>query len=188
MMIEIEKITPCNDPRFIKPQRVYYRQDGKAKSWEVVQTHDSVAILLYHEEEEAFILVKQFRPAVFLKNGEGYTYELCAGLIDKEGKRVARIAKEEILEECGYDVAEEDLIRITSFFTAVGFAGGEQTLFFARVTEVMHTGEGGGIDDEMIEVVKLPLTEARTFMFDEKKAKTPGLLFAFMWFFEHYDK
>jgi UDP-sugar diphosphatase len=187
-MIKIDKITPCDNPVFIKPQRVYYTQDGKAKSWEVVQTHDSVAILLYHEEEDAFVLVRQFRPAVFLKNHEGFTYELCAGLIDKEDKSIARIAKEEILEECGYDVPEERLVRITSFFTAVGFAGGEQTLFFAAVNESMHIAKGGGIDDEMIEVVKLPLKDAKAFMYDEQKAKTPGLLFAFMWFFEQYQK
>jgi len=187
-MIKIEKIEPCDNPSFIKPQQVLYTQDGKQKRWEIVQTHDSVAILLYHEEKEAFILVKQFRPAVYLKNKEGYTYELCAGLIDKEEKSIAQIAKEEILEECGYDVPVENLVRITSFFTAVGFAGGEQTLFFANVNESMHTQSGGGIDDEMIEVIDLPLYEARAFMFDESKAKTPGLLFAFMWFFEHFKK
>ena len=187
-MIKIEKITPCDNPKFIKPQRLFYTQDGKSKSWEIVQTHDSVAILLYHESEDAFILVKQFRPAVFLKNEDGYTYELCAGLIDKADKSIETIAKEEILEECGYAVEEKDLLRITSFFTAVGFAGGEQTLFFARVDESMHQNSGGGIDDEMIEVVNLSLKDARRFMFDETKVKTPGLLFAFMWFFEHYKK
>jgi len=103
-MIKIEKITPCDNPKFIKPQRVFFTQDGKQKSWEVVQTHDSVAILLYHKEEDAFVLVKQFRPAVYLKNHEGYTYELCAGLIDKADKSIAQIAAEEIFEECGYAV------------------------------------------------------------------------------------
>ena len=187
-MIKIEKITPCDNPQFIKPQRVFFTQDGIQKSWEVIETHDSVAILLYHEEEDAFVLVKQFRPAVYLKNHEGYTYELCAGLVDKEKKSLPRIAQEEILEECGYAVDVEDLVRITSFFTAVGFAGGEQTLFFATVDESMRKNSGGGIDDEMIEVVNLPLHEAREFMFDETKAKTPGLMFAFMWFFDRYNK
>ena len=187
-MIEIEKIEPCDDPHFIKPQRVVYRQNGIEKRWEIVQTHDSVAMLLYHRTKEAFVLVKQFRPAVFLKNGNGYTYELCAGLIDKAGKSIEEIASEEVFEECGYDLSNREIVRITSFFTAVGFAGGEQTLFFAEVDETMHTSEGGGVDDEQIEVVYLPLSKARNFMFDETKAKTPGLLFAFMWFFERYGR
>ncbi len=184
---KLEKIQACDETKFIKPARLWYLQDGKRKSWEVVETHDSVAILLYEREAEAFILVKQFRPAVYLQNHDGYTYELCAGLVDKE-KPLETIAVEEVLEECGYAISEAHLERIVSFFTAVGFAGGEQTLFFATVDESMHLQEGGGIDDEQIEVVKLPLAEARRFMFDETKAKTPGLLFAFMWFFEHYDK
>ncbi len=186
-MIEITKITECDNPQFIKPQRVFYIQNGKEKSWEVVQTHDSVAILLYEEDEDAFILVKQFRPAVFMKNGDGYTYELCAGLIDKN-KPIETIAKEEIYEECGYDVDEKDLLKITSFHTAVGFAGGRQTLFFTNVSKKKKNGKGGGIDDEMIEIVNLPLSQAREFMFDENLVKTPGLLFAFMWFFERYKK
>lgn len=187
-MIEILKTVPCTNPKFIKPLRLFYRQDGKEKSWEIVLTHDSVAILLYDRDAEAFVLVKQFRPAVYLKNHEGYTWELCAGLIDKENKSIETIAREEILEECGYDVPAGAMERITSFFTAVGFAGGEQTLFFAEVDSCMKVAEGGGIDDEQIEVVLLPLNEARSFMFDESKPKTPGLLFAFMWFFARFEK
>jgi len=186
-MIEITKITECDNPQFIKPSRVFYVQNGRRKSWEVVETYDSVAILLYEEDEEAFILVKQFRPAVYMKNGDGFTYELCAGLIDKN-KPIETIAKEEVYEECGYEIKRSDLLKITSFHTAVGFAGGRQTLFFSKVSKRQKKSPGGGIDDEMIEIVKLPLKSAREFMFDESKAKTPGLLFAFMWFFERYKK
>jgi UDP-sugar diphosphatase len=48
----------------------------------------------------------------------------------------------------------------------------------------MKVSEGGGIDDEQIEVVYLPRKEAKAFIYDESIAKTPGLMFAFMWFFE----
>jgi UDP-sugar diphosphatase len=184
---KLEKLTSCDETRFIKPARLWYLQDGVRKSWEVVKTHDSVAILLYDESHDAFVLVKQFRPAVYLKNSDGYTYELCAGLVDK-AKPVETIAAEEVMEECGYAIKTSALERITSFFTAVGFAGGEQTLFFATVNDSMRVDEGGGIDDEQIEVVKLPVAEAKKFMFDESKAKTPGLMFAFLWFMERYDK
>src|SRR6218665_3921059 len=42
----------------------------------------------------------------------GFTYELCAGIIDKQ-KSVAAIAVEEVLEECGYQVTEDCLEEIT---------------------------------------------------------------------------
>ncbi len=186
-MIKIQRLSECDNPKFIKPKRIFYTQEGKEKSWEILQTHDSVAILLFDMQKEVFILVKQFRPAIYVRNGDGYTYELCAGLIDKE-KDIVTIAKEEIFEECGYDVAQKDIYKISSFYTAVGFAGGKQTLFFAEIDDSMRVHEGGGIDDENIEVISLPFAEARDFMYDENKVKTPGLLFAFMWFFDKYKK
>ncbi len=36
---------------------------------------------------------------------EGITVELCAGIVDKDDLSPKQIAKEEVLEECGYDVA-----------------------------------------------------------------------------------
>ncbi len=182
-MIKILKIEPAKETRFIKPKIVHFLQEGVARAWEVVETHDSVAILLYHKERDAFVLVRQFRAAVYLKNRDGYTYELCAGLVDKP-KPLEEIAREEIMEECGYAVPIERIEPITRFFTAVGFAGGEQTLYYAEVDEAMHVGEGGGIEDESIEVLYLPVSQAEAFIYDTSKAKTPGLMFAFMWFFE----
>jgi len=51
----------------------------------------------------------------------------------------------------------------------------------------MKVSEGGGVDDEQIEVIYLPLTEAKTFMYDESVVKTSGLMFAFSWYFKKMD-
>ncbi|WP_353661893.1 NUDIX domain-containing protein [Hydrogenimonas sp. SS33] len=181
-MIEKVRLEPLVDSRFVRPALVRYVQDGVEKSWEVIRAHDSVAVFLFHREKEAFLLVRQFRPAVYLQNGDGFTYELCAGIVDK-ALPLVQIAKEEIEEETGYGVDAAKIEKVTSFYTSVGFAGSKQTLFYAEVDERMRVGEGGGIDDESIEVVEVPLSKAREFMFDESIVKTPGLLFAFMWFF-----
>lgn len=45
----------------------------------------------------------------------GVTYELCAGLVDKPNLSLEEIARQEILEECGYDVPVTKLRRITSY-------------------------------------------------------------------------
>ena len=180
-MIKIIKKEPLENSQYIKPYRLTFEKDGKRRDWEVVETFDSVAVLIYHVQKDAFVLVKQFRPAVYLKNKDGYTVELCAGLVDKD-KSLKQITKEEILEECGYDVPLEKIEKITSFYTAVGFAGGEQTLFFAEVDEKMQVNDGGGIDDEDIEVIYLPINKAKDFIFDQSIAKTPGLMFSFIWY------
>jgi len=178
------KLQELRDSKFIKTAFATYEQNGKAKSWEIVEAHDSVAILLYHAEKNAFILVKQFRPAVYLNNDIGLTVELCAGIVDKKIPLVD-IAREEIEEECGFAVESKSIERITSFHTSVGFAGSKQMMYYAEVDESMKVSEGGGVDDEQIEVIFLPVSEAKAFIYDECIAKTPGLMFAFMWYFDH---
>ncbi len=180
------KLHPLVDAKFINTSLATYEQNGVKKSWEIVQAHDSVAILIYHKEKDAFVLVKQFRPAVYLNNDEGLTVELCAGIVDKN-LSLEQIAKEEIEEECGYDVSLERLEKITSFHTSVGFAGSKQMLYYAEVDESMKVSEGGGVDHEMIEVVTIPVKEAKALIYDESIAKTPGLMFAFMWWFEQQN-
>ena len=180
--IEDIRLTPCNDSAFVKLERMHYIQDGEVRSWDLAQVHDSVAVLIYHRSRDAFVLVKQFRPPVYLKNQEGFTYELCAGIVDKELSLVD-IAREEIEEETGYRVENSRLKKITSFYTAVGFAGAKQELYYVEVDDADKVSEGGGIDVEMIEVIYLPTQEARVFIYNEVLPKTPGIMFAFMWWF-----
>jgi len=176
-------LNPLDDPKFVLSSLASYEQNEVKKTWEIVNAHDSVAILIYHTDKDAFVLVKQFRPAVYLNNKNGMTLELCAGIVDKS-LSLEEIAMEEIEEECGYEVALDKIERITGFHTSVGFAGSKQVLYYAEVDESMKVSEGGGIDHEDIEVVYLPLSESRALIYDESIAKTPGLMFAFMWWFE----
>ena len=184
-IIENFKTSELSDTKFIHPVKVTFNQNGKDKTWEAVKSHDSVAVLLYHEEKKAFLLVKQFRAPVYLNDKtKTYTYELCAGLVDKDVSLV-QIAKEEIDEECGYEVKIEDIQKVTSFFTNVGISGGCQHLFFAKINESMKIHQGGGINDEQIELHFLPIEQCDELIFDESKAKTPGLMFSFYWFLKN---
>ncbi len=177
--------TQLENPRFVKPVRINYTQNNTPKSWEAVQSFDSVSILLYHSTKDAFVLVKQFRPPVYLHDKNyPFTYELCAGIIDKDVS-LEQIVKEEIDEECGYKVDINSIRKITSFFTNVGVSGAKQHLYFTTIDESMKTHDGGGINDEQIELEYLPLTQARDFIFDESKAKTPGLITSFYWYWEN---
>ncbi len=181
--IENFTLAPLTDSKFISTALATYKQNNIEKSWEIVQAHDSVAILIYHREHKSFILVKQFRPAVYLNNSDGMTVELCAGIVDKELSLI-QIAKEEIEEECGYDVPLEEIEKITSFHTSVGFAGSKQMLYYVEVDESMKSSDGGGVDGELIEVIDLPVAEAKALIYNENIAKTPGLMFAFVWWFD----
>ena len=102
--IKIENLT---SPRYVKPYQISFDLCGKPVKWECVKAHDSVSALLYHEDKDAFLLVKQFRPAVWFniqsaKTGplnltqegeEGYTYELCASSKRSPRRRALRLAR-----------------------------------------------------------------------------------------------
>lgn len=176
-------ITTLEDNKFVKPVRLHYIQNGKQRSWEAVRSHDSVSILLFHPEKNAFLLVKQFRPAVHLHHPEHtFTYELCAGIVDKD-LPLKQIAGEEIYEECGYRVVPGQIKKVTSFYTNVGVTGSRQYLYYAEISEAQKIHAGGGVHNEEIVLEFVSLEQAQNFLFDENKAKTPGLMFAFLWFF-----
>ena len=152
-VIEDLEISELKDTRFIHPIKVKYNQNGKNKTWEAVRSHNSVSILLYHVEKKAFLLVKQFRAPVFLNDSsKTFTYELCAGLVDKD-KSLEEIAQEEINEECGYAVELKDILKITSFYTNVGISGACQYLFFAKIDESMKIHAGGGVNEPWDHVI-----------------------------------
>ncbi|XP_071368718.1 uridine diphosphate glucose pyrophosphatase NUDT14 [Centroberyx affinis] len=223
------EVVPCTNSNYLKPFRVHYNQNGTKKSWDFMRTHDSVSVLIFNTTSHCFVLVKQFRPAVYMCEWErtkpqppetaekaeggaaeaaapesqegqtvpeggssspqppalaGVTYELCAGLVDKPDLSLEEIARQEVLEECGYDVPASKLRRITSYRSGVGVTGAKQTMFYAEVSDDNRVGEGGGApqEGELIEVVKVPLHEAMTFAYDESIPKTMGVIFSFIWF------
>ncbi|XP_015422234.1 PREDICTED: uridine diphosphate glucose pyrophosphatase, partial [Myotis davidii] len=45
-------------------------QNGIQKSWDFMKTHDSVTILLFNSSRRSLVLVKQFRPAVYMSEVE----------------------------------------------------------------------------------------------------------------------
>ena len=184
MKIRIEDFETCDlkESRYIHPKLAIYKQNGESRSWEILESADSVAILLYHREYDSFLFVRQFRPALYARNSDGMTVELCAGLVDKE-LPLCRIASEEIEEECGYRVDPSALEKLGTFHTCVGYSGSRQTLYYAEIEESMKVGEGGGIDGEDIELLFVSIKEAKRFIFDDTIARTPGLMFAVTWWF-----
>ena len=188
IVYKINSIQTLDNPKFIKPVLISYSFMGVIRKWEAVVTHDSVAILLWHKQKDTFVIVKQLRATVLNKNqSDGMMYELCAGIVDKPTS-LEQIAKEEVLEECGYDIALESLRKISSFYTNVGISGTHQTLYYAECDDSMKINEGGGLEEEDIEVVYISTKDAKEFMFNERYQKTTGVMLAFYWFFDNINQ
>lgn len=184
------EITELGESKYIRPFSIVFSQNGIRRKWDCIKAHDSVSILLYHKDKDAFLFVKQFRPSLWYHetsgdtsklNGDiGFSYEFCAGLCDKKGLNPTQVAIEEVLEETGYAVPSVEYI--TSSFTGLGFSANRQSVFYAIIDESMKKGAGGGVDDECIELVFIPRKEIYEFLYDESKPKGAGALFGVLWF------
>ena len=189
-MINITGIEDIKKSKYIKTKRVHFTDKGKPRSWDMVEIIDSVASIIVNVQEQHFVLVKQFRLPVFLKNQDGFTYELCAGLMDK-GKKPRQTMKEELFEECGYEVPLDNVRLVNEFWSNVGLSAAKQYLFCCEVTAAMKTGAGGGLESENedIEVFYLNFSDTEVFIKDSSKIKSTGLCFALNWYLsEVYGK
>ncbi|WP_104695101.1 NUDIX hydrolase [Helicobacter salomonis] len=182
------QVVECAHSPYIRPQSVLYEENGVHKRWDMIHVHDSVAVLLYHVELRHYVVVKQFRPAVYVnahlcrgEDMDGYMYELCAGLVDKPHKTLKQIACEEVLEECGYAITPDMLESIGVFHSATGISGSKQSMFFARIRQANQRHAGGGVEGECIEIVHIPYEQVRSFVADTHIPKTIGLGYALNW-------
>ena len=157
---------------------ISYIEDGKKKVKSVKKSLDVVKILIYHTQKRAFVITKQFRPLVYINHPElAYRYELCGGRVDKPNLTIEEIAKEEVLEECGYRV--DTLEYITTFTTTA-----KMHLFYTIVDESMRVSDGGGVDDENIQNFYLPINKAKEFVLNPKYPNRPAMAFAIWWWFD----
>merc|ERR1739848_152445 len=90
----------------------------------------------------------------------GITLELCAGIVDKQGKSLAEIATEEVEEECGFKLSRP-IEYVQTFRGSIGTGGAKMALFYAEVSDSDRVSSGGGVasEGEMIEVVELSVAE-----------------------------
>jgi len=167
-MIKIDKIVKNKNPKFIKTELINYSKNNIKRSWERVIQHDSVHILVNNVETKEILLVKQVRIPVFLtdKENKGICYEICAGLIDKDIP-INEIAKEEVLEELGYNFNTKKLSLIKKLKNNVGTSGNNIYLYYVEVNEIEKENEGGGLEDEDIEVVRLPYKKVEDFILNK---------------------
>ncbi|XP_065203665.1 uridine diphosphate glucose pyrophosphatase NUDT14-like [Planococcus citri] len=201
--MEIKNLStaPLGDSLFIKPMEIRYTINGHERKWDYIECHNSVAIIIFNVSRRTLVCVKQFRPAVYVQNiplqdrngpidlvkyppNLGITVEFCAGIVDKN-KSLREIAKEEVLEETGYDVSIENLHEIKVFKSNVGTAVDEIHLFYTEVDDSMKKGDGGGLEDEgeYIEVVELTLEEARQICEQTTTLNNYcGFLYGLLWF------
>ena len=204
------EIIKCESSRYLQPYRLKFKQNGVMRIWDGIKSHASVSCLIYNKEKKCLLLVRQFRPVVFISKliekqqpksddepldcslvdpREGITYELCAGICDKS-KSMEETVHEEIVEECGYQADMAKIYKIADTRLGVGLLGAMHSIYYTEVDESMRVSAGGGnaSEGEFIDVYELPEHAVREFIRDSTSSqKPPGLLFALTWFLHEKD-
>lgn len=150
MNSKVEEISVVNRETkhegFFKVEEVTFKQGDKEFKREIFDRGNAAAALVYNTETKKFLFVEQYRPGA-----NGMMLEIVAGGIE-EGEKPQDTIKREIAEELGYKV--DKLTHITDCYVSPGANTEVTAIFFAEVSEKI--GEGGGIDDENINVVEVP--------------------------------
>jgi nudix-type nucleoside diphosphatase (YffH/AdpP family) len=150
----------------------------------VFERGDAVAALLLNLDTKSAVLVKQFKlPALVGRRRDdasttnGWIVDTVAGMIDPGETPEAAIIRE-TMEETGYRIRHPRLI--AKFLSSPGGTSERIFLYFAEVRESDKLGQGGGIDDENIELVSMSLEE----LFDQLASGSiddPKLIIAAYW-------
>lgn len=155
-----------------------FKEDGSSKKQtrEVYDIGNAAAVLLYNAQQKKVMLIKQFRLPSFLKgNKTGILIEACAGKLD-ENESAEDCIKREIEEETGYRVPV--LKKVFEAYPSPGSVAELIYFFTAEYNASMKVNDGGGIEDEEIELMEIPFDEAMNMIGkgEIKDAKTIMLL------------
>jgi ADP-ribose pyrophosphatase len=137
------------------------REPGdKTSSRDIIRHNGSVVILAVvdaSKEDPLIVMERQYRHAA----GQ-YLWEVPAGKMDEGEERLAA-AKRELKEETGYRAKK--WTKLVRYFASPGFLGEWMQVFLA---EGLIAGEATPEEDELLEVVLVPLSEVLQ-MIDEGK-------------------
>lgn len=143
---------------------------------EVYDRGNGATILLYNREKNSVVLTRQFRIATWVNgsNPGGELIEACAGLLDDNSPE--ECIRKEAIEETGYAIGEVE--KLFELFMSPG--GVTELLYFfaAEYSEAQRDNDGGGVEDEVIEVLEILFPQAWQMVKDGhiKDGKTVMLL------------
>ena len=139
------------------------RSDGSVvrHKREVYDRGNGATILLYNRHKQTVVLVRQFRIATWINgNEDGMLIETCAGLLDSDEPE--ECVRKEAIEETGFEVGE--VRKLFELFMSPGGVTELIYFFIAEYNDTQRANDGGGVDDEDIEVLELPYHRALEMM------------------------
>jgi ADP-ribose pyrophosphatase len=125
---------------------------------DILRSGDVIAVLPIDVERGEVVLLRQFRLAAHLGNGNGNLIEIVAGYVEKNETR-REAARRECIEEIG--TAPRALIELFTYFTSPGMSDEQITLFLGLVDALQVPKRGGAAaEHEEIALIRVPLDGA----------------------------
>ncbi|MBE5252135.1 MAG: GDP-mannose pyrophosphatase NudK [Enterobacterales bacterium endosymbiont of Blomia tropicalis] len=130
---------------------------------EVYDRGNGATILLYNREKNSVVLTRQFRIATYVNGNEsGMLIEACAGLLDDDSPEDC--IRKEAIEETGYAVGEVE--KLYACYMSPGGVTEMIHFFAAEYNDSLRANAGGGVDDEVIDVLELTFPDALAMVKD----------------------
>lgn len=118
---------------------------------------NGATILLHNPVADSVILTRQFRLPTYVNgNTSGMLIETCAGLLDDDHPDDA--IRREMEEETGYRISAVE--KVMEAYMSPGSVTERLFFYLAEYSADTTRNAGGGIDEEDIDVLELPLAEA----------------------------
>jgi GDP-mannose pyrophosphatase NudK len=124
---------------------------------EVYDRGNGATVMLYNRDKKSVVLIRQFRVATWVNgNPDGLLIETCAGLLDDDEPEAC--VRKEAIEETGFAVS--DVRKVFELYMSPGGVTELIHFFIAEYSDAHRANAGGGIEDEEIEVLELPFSQA----------------------------
>src|SRR5882757_9777261 len=135
------------------------KRDGtwETQSREAYDRGHGATILLYDLSRRTVILTRQFRLPTYVNgNASGMLIETCAGLLDSENPEAC--ITRELREETGFEIRH--VRKVMEAYMSPGSVTEILHFFVAEYSEAHRVADGGGIEEEDIEVIELRFADA----------------------------
>jgi ADP-ribose pyrophosphatase len=128
---------------------------SEVRSQEVFERGNAAAALLYDPDNNAVVLIEQFRPGAFTSDrGTPWLVEIVAGMVE-DGEDVEQTIRREAIEESGSTIL--DIVPMVNVFASPGGSSEIVSLFCGRVDSRDVGGiHGHAVEGENIRVIVEP--------------------------------
>lgn len=137
----------------------YLGRDGRwtTQQREAYDRGNGATILLHNPQTNTVILTRQFRLPTYVNgNPSGMLIEACAGLLDNEHPDDA--IRRETEEETGFRIKSVE--KIMEAYMSPGSVTEKLFFYLAEYSADTERTLGGGVDDEEIDLLEMPLAQA----------------------------